>query len=203
MSRLDLVVGPNGAGKTSFIATVLAPALPMSAIVNADQIAAIRWPGAEVEHAYDAARIAGRTRSALIRTSLPFIAETVFSHESELTLIDDAHRAGYDVALHVLMVPVDLAVERVQHRVAAGGHAVPEQKIRERYARLWPLVAAAATRCDTTRVWDNAHLHGPGLVASLESGRLVGTATWPAWAAPELSRRWPDGDQRTQRRPTT
>lgn len=192
MSRLDLVVGPNGAGKTSFITTVLAPALPMSAIVNADRIAEIRWPGTEMEHAYDAARIAAETRSGLIRASLPFIAETVFSHESKLALVEEAQASGYRVALHVLLVPVDLAVERVRHRVASGGHAVPEKKVRERYARLWPLVASAAARCGTTRVWDNSRIGGPRLVAKLESGHLVGAAAWPAWAPPELSTRWPN-----------
>jgi predicted ABC-type ATPase len=192
VSRLDLVVGPNGAGKTSFIGSILALALPMSEIVNADQIAAIRWPGTESAHAYEAAGIAADTRSALIRSSRPFIAETVFSHESKLTLVDDARAHGYHVALHVLLVPIDLAVERVRHRVAAGGHAVPEQKIRDRFERLWPLVASAAVRCHTARVWDNSGLGGPRPVAALESGHLVGAAAWPAWAPPELARRWPN-----------
>lgn len=194
MSRLDLVVGPNGAGKTSFIAAVLAPALPMSEIVNADQIAGICWPGDEMAHAYDAARIAADTRSALIRAWRPFIAETVFSHESKLTLMDEARAAGFLVSLHIVLVPLEVAVQRVRHRVAAGGHAVPETKIRERYARLWPLVASAASRCDTARVWDNSRVDGPRLVANLESGRLVGAATWPAWAPREFALRWPASD---------
>lgn len=191
MSRLDLVVGPNGAGKSSFVDHVLAPTLPMSAIVDADVIAAQRWPGAEAEHAYDAARIAAATRSALIERRSPLIAETVFSHPSKLDLIDEAHVAGYDVALHVLLVPLDLALARVDLRVAAGGHSVPGGKIRERYARLWPLVALAAAAADTARVWDNSTLDGPQLVATIVGGQAVGTITWPTWAPAPLRDRWP------------
>ena len=39
MKRLDLVVGPNGAGKSTFVELTLAPLLPGSAFVNADEIA--------------------------------------------------------------------------------------------------------------------------------------------------------------------
>ncbi|EUA27303.1 hypothetical protein I550_2452 [Mycobacterium intracellulare 1956] len=45
MQRLDLVVGPNGAGKSTFIPFTLAPLLPGSPVVNADEIARQRWPG--------------------------------------------------------------------------------------------------------------------------------------------------------------
>ena len=37
-------------------------------------------------------------------------------------------------------------------RVKAGGHDVPECKIRERYQRLWSLGATAITHCDSANV---------------------------------------------------
>jgi predicted ABC-type ATPase len=191
MSRLDLVVGPNGAGKSAFVDHVLAPTLPMSAIVDADVIAAQRWPGSESEHAYDAARIATATRTALIQRQSPFIAETVFSHPSKLDLIDQALQAGYEVSLHVLLVPLELALARVDMRVLAGGHTVPRRKIRERYSRLWPLVAEAMIRADTARIWDNSALKGPVLVATVVGGRGVGMTSWPDWTPAALSARWP------------
>jgi len=45
MKRLDLVVGPNGAGKSTFVELTLAPLLPGSAFVNADEIAKLIEPG--------------------------------------------------------------------------------------------------------------------------------------------------------------
>lgn len=129
MKRLDLVVGPNGAGKSTFVELTLAPLLTGSAFVNADEIAKRRWPHAPAEHSYEAARIASDTRLKLIELGESFIAETVFSHPSKLQLIDTAQAAGYTVVMHVVMIPEDLAVLRVQHRVRAGGHHVPEEKI--------------------------------------------------------------------------
>ncbi len=186
MSRLDLVVGPNGAGKSTFVNLVLAPELPASVFVNADLIAAARWPGEEEPHAYDAAGLAEQARTTLIGAGEPLIAETVFSHPSKLDLIDLAHSRGYVVNLHVLLISEELAVERVRSRVAAGGHGVPEVKIRERYQRLWPLVAAAIVKCNSTRIWDNSSWQGPTLAGVLSFGVPSGRLNLPAWAPEAL-----------------
>jgi predicted ABC-type ATPase len=190
MKRLDLVVGPNGAGKSTFVELTLAPLLTGSAFVNADEIAKQRWPDDVVSHAYQAARVAAETTAKLIELGASFIAETVFSHPSKLELIDAARAADYTIFLHVLLIPEDLAVERVRHRVKAGGHHVPENKIRERYQRLWGLVAAAITRCDSTSVYDNSGLKGPHIVAQMNDGFLIGSAAWPPWTPDPLRSGW-------------
>lgn len=190
MSRLDLVVGPNGAGKSTFVRLILAPTLPRAAFVNADEIADQQWPDDPESHAYDAAAIAATTRSRLIGLRRPLIAETVCSHPSKLDLIDEAAHAGYYVALHVLMVPEDLAVARVGYRKRSGGHSVPIAKIRQRYHRLWPIVAAAATKADLATFWDNATPDGPRRVAMFIEGIVVGIPDWPAWAPEAVTDRW-------------
>jgi predicted ABC-type ATPase len=192
VKRADLVVGPNGAGKSTFVALTLAPLLPRSVFVNADEIAKQRWPDDPLSHAYDAARVAAETRSRLIELGRSFIAETVFSHPSKLDLVRAARAADYTVVLHVLLVPEDLAVERVERRVLAGGHAVPEDKIRERHRRLWPLVATAATASDTATVYDNSRREGPRIVARMSGGMAVGSASWPRWTPEVLRSPWPD-----------
>lgn len=192
MSRLDLVVGPNGAGKSTFVRLTLAHQVPGSVFVNADEIARREWPDDAVGHSYDAAASAAETRRRLIEQHRPFIAETVFSHPSKLTLIEDARAAGYYVALHVLMVPEQLAVARVQARVASGGHDVPTDKITARYQRLWDLVADAVAAADAASFWDNARRDGPALVAFFEDGFIVGRPSWPDWAPTALATRWPN-----------
>jgi predicted ABC-type ATPase len=134
--------------------------------------------------------MADKTRAKLIELGRSFIAETVFSHPSKLDLIDTAHSTAYTVILHVLLIPEELAVQRVRHRVRAGGHDVPEDKIRQRYQRLWALVAAAMTRCDTATLYDNSALSGPRIILELSGGRLIGAPTWPSSAPTELSSRW-------------
>lgn len=191
MSRLDLVVGPNGAGKSTFVRLSLAPQWPAATFVNADAIAARRWPDDPETHAYEAAKIAARTRSRLIELRRPLIAETVCSHPSKLKLVVEAHHAGYYVALHALMVPEDLSVARVAARVAAGGHAVPVEKIRSRHRRLWDIVADAVELADTATFWDNSRHNGPMLVALFTDGLPVGAMNWPSWAPEALTQRWP------------
>jgi predicted ABC-type ATPase len=193
--RLDLVVGPNGAGKTTFAHVVLARSLPPDAVfVNADEIAAQRWPDDPEGNSYEASRVAAQTRNALIAAHRMFVAETVFSHPSKLDLITDAHKAGYTVALHVLLVPEELTVRRVAYRVAAGGHSVPAEKVRERYRRLWTLVSEAMRVCDTATVYDNSAHSGPTTVAQLTGGAPVGAIRWPPWAPEALTKSWPATD---------
>ena len=192
MRRLDLVVGPNGAGKTTFVQRTLSRQLPPTVLfVNADAIARHHWPDDAARHAYDAARIAAETRTKLITAGESFIAETVFSHPSKLELIDQAHLAGYAVVVHVLLVPEQLALARVLLRVRAGGHAVPEDKVVERYRRLWSLVAEALVTADESTVYDNSGA-APRPVARLVAGGIaVGETTWPEWTPAPLPATWP------------
>jgi predicted ABC-type ATPase len=189
VSRLDLVVGPNGAGKSTFVRLVLLPTWPGASFVNADEIAAQRWPDDQERHAYEAAAVAASTRSRLIELHRPLIAETVFSHPSKLDLMDEATTAGYYVALHVLMVPEDLAVARVDYRQAAGGHGVPINKIRGRYGRLWSNVVDAVPKASSATFWDNSSLDGPRQVAMFIDGVVAGSPDWPEWSPTALTDR--------------
>lgn len=145
-------------------------------------IAADRWPGGESEHAYEAARMAETTRQELIRAGRPFITETVFSHPSEVDLAVQAAESGYLEYLHVIMVPVEVTIGRVAHRVRHGGHDVPEHKIRERYERLWSFVTQARSVVDRTVFYDNENDRHPfRRVAVYEHGQPVGAPEWPSW----------------------
>ena len=186
MPVLHLLAGPNGAGKSSYVHDVLGPVTYLP-FINADEIAAERWPGAQAEHAYEAARLAEVQRRAKIAEGSSFISETVFSHPSKIQLVADAVDAGYLVHLHVIMVPVELTVRRVLERVRRGGHAVPEQKIRDRYDRLWDHVRQAISIADVAEVFDNSSAGAPFLLcASFEHGQLIGPPSWPRWTPAAL-----------------
>jgi len=178
---LHVLAGPNGAGKSTFVQTVLQPVTHLP-FINADEIAALRWPGQEAAHAYEASAAAMAARNDALSHRRSFITETVFSHPSKVELIRQAHFAGYLVTVHVILVPEDVSVMRVKYRVAQGGHTVPEIKVRERYRRLWPLVAEARGLADRCTFSDNSRAPAPFQpVAKYENGRLVGDPVWPAW----------------------
>jgi len=187
MPVLHLLAGPNGAGKSSYVRDVLGAATRLP-FINADEIAAERWPGAESEHAYEAARLAEDERRQRIADGSSFISETVFSHPSKVELVSAAVDAGYLVHLHVMLVPVELSVQRVLERVRRGGHTVPEQKIRDRYDRLWDHVGRAMGIADVAEVFDNSSARAPfRLCASFEHGVLIGIPSWPAWVPSALA----------------
>src|SRR5438445_13626491 len=93
---MHLIAGPNGSGKTTLVTEVLQPVTHLP-FVNADVLAAQRWPEAQAEHAYEASMAASREREKLIAERTSFITETVFSHPSKLALMVFAQSAGYRV----------------------------------------------------------------------------------------------------------
>lgn len=187
MPILHLIAGPNGSGKSTYVERVLQPVTHLR-FVNADLVAAQRWPETQVQHAYEASRAAAEERTRLLAAGQSFITETVFSHPSKLDLINAAHVHGYLVHLHVMLLPVDAAVNRVAERVQNGGHDVPEQKIRERHGRLWDLISAARSVADRAEFFDNSTADRPfRRVAEYERGRLVGEPAWPAWTSAALT----------------
>jgi predicted ABC-type ATPase len=183
---LHLLAGPNGSGKSTLWALVLEPELHLE-FVNADEINEQRWPDDPGDHAYEAARLAGVRRDELIAARASFATETVFSHESKVELVRAAVEAGYLVTLHVVVVPVDTAVARVDNRVENGGHSVPEIKVRERYGRLFAHVVNAIGLAEHALVYDNTTAATPFRpIAEFERGALLWSG-WPSWAPEELA----------------
>lgn len=191
MSQLHLIAGSNGAGKTTLFETVIRPntGLPF---VNADEIAK-GIAGAELvtdDVSLQAQRLAAEQREQLIAAGVSHVAETVFSHPSKIALVHKAINAGFTVHLHIVVVPVELTVARVRTRVINGGHDVPEDKIRDRHARLWTYVADAIKVVQHAVVYDNSKAATPfRVIARFENGvaRPGDYAPWPAWAPTELA----------------
>jgi predicted ABC-type ATPase len=183
---LHVIAGPNGAGKSTLYDEVIGPATHLQ-FVNADIIAHELWPEDSEAKSYEAAQVATAQRAELINDHVSFATETVFSHDSKLELLHIAIDAGYLVTLHVVVIPAELAVARVASRVAVGGHAVPEEKIRARYQRLWPIVATAIGLVERAIVYDNSRASTPfRAVANFERGTPVGELAWPSWSPDDL-----------------
>jgi hypothetical protein len=104
------------------------------------------------------------------------------------------HTARHTVVLHVVRIPEELAVARVAYRVQSDGHPVAENKIRERYRRLWTLVAEAIGQCRQTKIYDNSGLKGPPIAAQISEGFIVvDSPTFPHPTLPARQSCWPTG----------
>jgi predicted ABC-type ATPase len=87
--------------------------------------------------------------------------------------------------VYVALDNVETSIARVRERVAAGGHDVPEVKIRERWERSLDNLAVFAPHLDVLRVLDNSDSE-PTLVAYKSRGAVVVRAPY---RLPEITKR--------------
>lgn len=106
---------------------------------------------------YLAASIVDFLREELMRRGLSFSFETVMSHRSKVDFFGEARKQGYKTYLYFVCTnSMELNVARVRSRVRSGGHAVPEDKIRERYLRCLELASEVIARSYRAYVFDNS-----------------------------------------------
>ena len=124
---LLVFAGPNGSGKST-----VTKGMPVVGLyVNADEIKRISGCSD-----LEAAREAEQVRELLLSQRRDFTFETVLSTDRNLDLIRRAKKAGYEICVvFVLTRDCEINVRRVRKRVLAGGHDVPEDKIRSRYTK--------------------------------------------------------------------
>ena len=181
--RLILLGGPNGAGKTTAAMRLLPDFLSLRDYVNADAIASGLSAFAPEKVARGAGRLMLRRIEELAEQGSDFAFETTLASRTFAPFLRRCGGRGYEVTVIYLWLPsADLAVERVATRVRAGGHSVPEEVIRRRYARGWrnflDLYRPLATRW---QVYDNS-LAREVLVAEGEMGSSARVATPERWA---------------------
>lgn len=72
----------------------------------------------------------------MVAKRMSFAVETTLAGRAYLRMIREWQSFGYQVELIFLQLPsAEMAVERVRHRVAQGGHDIPEADIRRRFDR--------------------------------------------------------------------
>jgi predicted ABC-type ATPase len=189
--QLVFIAGANGSGKSTFreilrradlaVPTAAYQHLPYlnvdeyyAALLKTDSSAtfsaAIAWRNAQI--------------STFINSKQSFIAETLFD-EGKLGYIKSAHKRGFETSVYFLgLASADLAVERVKARAAAGGHDVPEEMVRQKWADALTSASKAITRADTVAFYDNSTEDGPREMAVFHHSKLVRLANAPAdWLA--------------------
>ena len=92
-----------------------------------------------------------------------------------MDFLHKARKAAYRTYLYFVATDaVELNVRRVQVRERSGGHAVPEQKIRERYLRSLALLPAALRHADRAYLFDNSSAQHV-LLAEASEGKMIAT----------------------------
>lgn len=181
-----MLAGPNGAGKSTLYELRIKPRHPYTQFVNADLLAWKHYghPAQTREETETGQRLANERRDELMSERCDLITESTFSHPSKLELLQQAREYGYEIFVyHIHLNSADISVSRVAQRVRKGGHPVPEDKIRERFARNQSLIREAVMMADRAYVFDNSVLGRPHQeVLEFKEGKVisVGDAT-PPW----------------------
>ncbi len=154
MKKYVLVGGVNGAGKSTLYQT--SPALQKMKRVNTDEI--IKGIG-DWRNLSDVMK-AGKIAVTLIDKY--FTEETSFNQETTLcgrSIIKNIHKAkalGYMIELHYIGVDsVEIAKQRVEHRVKRGGHGIPESDIEKRYYESFQNLKKILKECNLAVFYDN------------------------------------------------
>ena len=167
-----VLAGPNGAGKSTAAAVLLPNWLGLKEFVNADVIArglsAFNPEGVSLE----AGKIMLRRLKDLAAARESFAFETTLASRTFAPWLRELAQAGYDVRLLYFWLPdPEAAIQRVADRVRLGGHHVPSDTVRRRYARglvnFFELYRPLAT---SWRLYDNSLGTGSRLIASADHG---------------------------------
>ncbi|MSQ71557.1 MAG: Zeta toxin family protein [Betaproteobacteria bacterium] len=133
--RVIIIAGPNGSGKTTFAREFLPNEAGCPVFVNADLIAAGLAPFAPASAAIRAGRLMLQELDRYFDSRESFAFETTLSGRGYLRLIEQWQIVGYRVKLIFLqLASAEEAIGRVAERVKQGGHFIPEDVIRRRFA---------------------------------------------------------------------
>src|SRR5205823_3687470 len=156
--KIVIIAGPNGAGKTTFAREFLPNEAGCPVFVNADLIALGLSPFQPEAAAFHAGRVMLQEMNRHAAEGCSFALETTLSGRTYLRMMSDWRVAGYRIKLIFLSLATpEEAIARVAMRVAQGGHDVPSQIIRRRFASGWRNFRDVyRSRVDCWQLFDNS-----------------------------------------------
>lgn len=200
-ARLFVLAGVNGAGKSSLGGAALQAS--GAEFFNPDLIAARlreEQPGLAAEQANGLAWTLGRRGlEKALANGLTYAFETTLGGNSITKLLLNGARGGAEIhAWFAGLATPELHLKRIAARVAAGGHDIPETKVRERFDASRSNLVKLMSHLASLRVYDNSleadpragKRPRPVLLLHMQAGRVVTHAPLraiPAWAKPLLA----------------
>jgi predicted ABC-type ATPase len=191
---IRVLAGTNGAGKSSVGGVHFRES--GANYFNPDEVARDLLASGAVASLDEANSHAWKRGVAELRRAID--AHTDFSFETTLGgntvpgLLANASDRGLQVHIWYFgLESPELHIDRVRARVAAGGHAIPEEKIRSRYNRSRENLIRLLPKLASLHLFDNSappdriEMVEPRLLIRLESGRILEVAIdadIPQWA---------------------
>ena len=176
MKTYTIIGGVNRTGKSSLTGVLKAQLNDLGRIIDVDRITAQNGGSA-----IQGGKIAVERIRECLDKGLSFTQETTLSgRKTELTA-QDARDRGYSVRLfYVGLDSADECLQRIENRVAHGGHNIREEDVMRRFAGRWDAVSSVLPYCDEAHFFDN--YNGFVEVAEYVNGELlIKSPTPPRW----------------------
>lgn len=176
MKTYTIVGGVNGTGKSSLTGVLKTQTTELGVIIDVDKITAQNGGSA-----LQGGRIALQRIQECLGKGLSFTQETTLSGRKTEATAAEAKERGYIVRLYYVgLDSVDECLQRIENRVAHGGHDIRETDVLRRFAGRWEAVAKVLPYCDEAHFFDN--YNGFVEVAEYVNGELiVKGSNLPAW----------------------
>ncbi len=131
-----VLAGPNGSGKTTLARDLLPREIHCLNFLNADLLALGLSPFDATMAGLRAGRVLLHEFDRHVAEGESFGIETTLSGLTYLDRFRNAKEKGFRLVFFYLWVgSVKLSIERIRHRVAKGGHHVPDEDVIRRFGR--------------------------------------------------------------------
>lgn len=167
MKVYTIVGGVNGTGKSSLTGALKARAADLGVIIDVDRITALAGVSP-----IQGGRIALKRISDCLSKRVSFTQETTLSGRKTERTAAKAKELGYTVRLYYVGLDTpEECLARIANRVRRGGHDIPENDVKRRFAGRWEAVSKVLPYCDEGHFFDNDN--GFAEAAEYKNGELV------------------------------
>lgn len=176
MKKYTIIAGINGTGKSSFTGVLKTLTNDLGIIIDVDKLA--------VEHGGNNLK-AGRTALAQMNDfcsrGITFTQETTLCGNRTEKTVRLARENGYTIRLYYIgLNSSEESLKRIKNRVEKGGHNIPEEDVKRRYAIRFEALRRILPYCDEVYFYDNDN--GFVQVAEYRNGEMICTVpVAPRW----------------------
>lgn len=167
MKTFTVIGGVDGVGKSSLSGVLSAENSDLGIIIDTDKITSQKGGDKII-----GGKAAIKLISDCLKKGINFTQETTLSGVRTLKTIQNARDSGYVIRLYYVGVSsANESIKRIKNRVEKGGHDIPSEDVRRRYAKRFEDLAKILPYCNEVRFFDNEN--GFTEKAEYKNGMLI------------------------------
>jgi predicted ABC-type ATPase len=157
MKRYVIFAGVNGAGKSTLYQTF--PKYQQMPRINTDEIIKTFGDWKITADVMKAGKMAVLELNRCLSEGVSFNQETTLCGKTIFNTIEKAGNQGYYIELYYVGIDsVELAKERIAHRVSMGGHGIPDEDVEKRYLETFHNLKRVLPLCNLASLYDNTNI---------------------------------------------